>query len=89
MQTTKPKDIATLEIASRKISLARIESVATDRKGELIGWEYAPPKKGDRYTVSLGKGRILRTSPVQDVKQSDDALLIKTVNSIYRVEYLA
>ncbi len=89
MEMTKTNDPKTAEIATRKISLARIESVATDRKGELVGWEYAPPKKGERYTVSLGRGRLLRTSPVQDVKQSDNALLIKTVNSIYRVEYLA
>jgi hypothetical protein len=88
METTKTNDPKTAEIATRKISLSRIESVTTDQKGEVIGWEYAPPRRGERYTVSLGKGRVLRTSPVQDVKESRNALLIKTVNSIYRVEYL-
>jgi len=78
----------TVEILTRRISLSRIDSVGKDPKGAVVGWEHAPPQKGERYTVYLGKGRVLRTSPVEDVRENLETLLVRTANSIYRVEYL-
>ncbi len=80
--------VKTCEVLTKKISLSRIDSVGKDAKGAVVGWEYAPPEKGERYTVYLGKGRVLRTSPVEDIRRNLAALLIKTANSVYRVEYI-
>lgn len=79
----------TCEILTRRISLTRVESVGQDPKGVVVGWEYAPPRKGERYAVYLGKGRVLRTSVVEDVRENMGSLLIKTANSIYKVQYLS
>lgn len=78
----------TIEILTRRISLTRIESVGQDSRGAVVGWEYSPPRTGDRYAVYLGKGRVLRTSVVEDIRENMDSLLIKTANSIYKVKYL-
>jgi len=78
----------TKEIRTRKITLTRVEDTSLDHRGHVVGWEYGPPQAGERYTVYLGKGRVLRTSPVQEVLGSGPALLLKTLNSVYRVEYL-
>jgi hypothetical protein len=78
----------TCEILTRRISLTRVESVGQDPKGVVVGWEYSPPRKGERYAVYLGKGRVLRTSVVEDVRENMGSLLIKTANSIYKVQYL-
>jgi hypothetical protein len=78
----------TCEILSQKISLTKVDSVGRDSKGAVVGWESSPPREGERYTVYLGNGRILRTSTVEDVKDNLGAFLVKTANSIYRVEYL-
>jgi hypothetical protein len=76
------------EVLTRKISLTKVDSVGKEQRGAVVGWEHGVPKKGERYSVFLGKGRVLRTSPVEDVRTSADAVLIKTANSIYRVQYL-
>ncbi len=83
---TDPK--GTSEILSQKISLTKIDSVGRDARGAVVGWESAPPREGERYTVYLGNGRLLRTSTVEDVRDTLGAFLVKTANSIYRVEYL-
>lgn len=80
--------VKTHEILVKKISLTRIESIDKEQKGAVIGWEYGPPRKGERYSVYLGEGKVLRTSPVEDVKETHYALLVKTRNSVYRVEYM-
>jgi Uma2 family endonuclease len=54
----------------------------------IIGWETTPPERGQRYTLSLGQGRILRTSPVQEIQEIKGGMLIRTLNSTYRIEYL-
>ena len=77
----------TKEIETRRISLARVESTGSEQRGQVVGWEYGPPRAGERYVVHLGKGRVLRTSHVQEVRGSGRVLLLKTVNSLYRVEY--
>lgn len=78
----------TCEILTNRISLSKVEAVGHDPKGVVIGWEYAPPKRGERYVVYLGKGKVLRTSVVEDIKENMDSLLIKTANSIYKIQYL-
>jgi hypothetical protein len=88
MEVAIVKDARTKEIVSRKISLSRVENEAAEPKGSLVGWEYSTPKQGERYTVYLGKGRILRTSPVKEIRESDSVIWVTTSNSLYRVEYL-
>jgi hypothetical protein len=79
----------TCEVLNRRISLTRVESVGQEPKGAVVGWEYSPPAKGERYAVYLGRGRVLRTSVVEEVRQNMGSLLIKTANSIYKVQYLS
>lgn len=89
MEITKKKVLtATEEVHYRKISLKRLKSFKIEEKGGVIGWEAAPPKVGERYAVYLGEGNVLRTSPVEEVKKTSHILMVKTMNSIYRVEYL-
>jgi hypothetical protein len=78
----------TYEILTQKIALTRIESLGKEEKGSVIGWEYAPPKKGERYSVYLGERKVLRTSPVEEIKHTINAVMIKTANSIYKIQYL-
>jgi hypothetical protein len=88
METRRIAQDRTRELRPRKISLAKVEETSADRRGHIVGWEYNPPRRGERYTVNLGQGRVLRTSPVQEVSASDKMLLVKTVNSTYCVAYL-
>lgn len=72
---------------TRRISLTRVE-LEKGQSQAVIGWEYASPAKGERYSVYLGGGRVLRTSPVREITVTKQTSTIKTVNSTYRVEYL-
>jgi len=78
----------TCEILSKRIALSKIERIGDDPRGTVVGWESAPPVKGERYAVYLGKGRVLRTSVVEEVRETPESVLIKTANSIYKVQYL-
>jgi hypothetical protein len=78
----------TYEILTKKISLSKVDTVGQVQNSAIIGWEYAPPRVGERYSVYLGRGRVLRTSPVEEIKETPYALMIKTLNSVYRIEYL-
>lgn len=78
----------THEILTQKISLTRIQALGKANGRVVMGWEYAPPKKGEGYTIYLGSGKILKTSPVEDIKENFHALMIRTANSIYRIEYV-
>lgn len=78
----------TREIEARRISLCRLEGEGTREQDSLLGWEYSPPTPGERYLVYLGKGRLLRTSPVKSVSESQGAIMIHTLHSVYRVKYL-
>jgi hypothetical protein len=74
---------------SRKIALTKLgEVVAPPKTGGVIGWEYTPPQKGRPYVIYLEKGLVLRTSLVQEVQKGRNTLLLKTLNSLYRVDYL-
>jgi hypothetical protein len=88
MDISKSNLTETDEVLPRKISLTRIASLSTAHTNVVNGWEYVAPAKGERYIVYLGKGRVLRTSTVEDIKILEQGILIKTVNSIYRIDYL-
>jgi len=89
MEITKKKHLVnTEEISYRKISLKRIKNFKIEERGGVIGWEATPPQTGERYAVYLGEGNVLKTSPVAEVKPNGNVLMVKTMNSIYRVEYL-
>lgn len=76
------------EVATRKVSLTRMVGPKGERVSSIIGWDIAPPVEGESYCVSLGQGRVLRTSPVKEIHKGEKTLLIKTVNSTYRIDYL-
>ena len=79
----------TEETPARKIALTKVDEIfAFPKKGSVIGWEHAPPEKGCPYLVYLHKEAVLRTSPVQEVRKIDKGIIIKTLNSVYYVEYL-
>jgi hypothetical protein len=78
----------TQEIQSRRVSLTKIHAASNVKHEGLIGWEAAPPQEGESYVINLRKGRLLRTSPVVDIAETEDALLIRTLNSLYEVKYL-
>jgi hypothetical protein len=91
------------DVASEKLAVTRTEEIPTRRisplklgatveetsKGGVTGWECTPPRIGRPYAMCLYEGMILRTSPVQDIRKTECALIIKTLNSLYRLEYLA
>lgn len=78
----------TREIQARRISLCRFEGKGASGQDSVLGWEYSPPTPGERYLVYLGKGRLLRTSPVKSIRESEGTVLIHTLHSVYRVKYL-
>ncbi len=76
------------EKKTRKLSCEKFNREGKDINGEFIGWEYEPPQKEKHYTIYLGNGKMLKTSPVKDVIENFHAILVKTTNSIYQVKYL-
>ena len=79
----------TEEIPAWRISLTKLESIDGEtKKGSVIGWEGAPPQKGRSYVIYLHEGTALKTSAVQDIQEADNAVIIKTANSVYQVEYI-
>lgn len=83
MKTTRTK-----EFQARKISFSRAEHPGESEQDSVVAWEYSPPILGERYLVYLGKGRLLRTSPVKRIQESHGILWIETANSTYRVKYM-
>ncbi len=88
MQVPMGTTAKTSEILSKRIALSKIEKIGDDPRGTVVGWECAPPVKGERYAVYLGKGRVLRTSVVEEVRETPESVLIKTANSVYKIQYL-
>lgn len=82
------KGIRTKEFQARKISFSRAEFKDESEQESVIAWEYSPPSLGERYLVYLGKGRLLRTSPVRKIQEFHGVLWIETANSTYRVKYM-
>lgn len=88
MEISKMDDPKLRQLKARRISLTRVQGESTNESDSVGGWEYSPPRVGERYLVYLGKGRLLRTSPAQKVWESEGCLWIETLNSIYRIRYL-
>jgi hypothetical protein len=59
------------------------------QRRSLVGWEYAAPEKGYPYLVYLNNRAVFQTTPIQEVKTADNGVIIQTLNSVYRVEYLS
>jgi hypothetical protein len=78
----------TLKIATRRLSFTKIDKSGSAKKKSLTGWEYEPPKKGKNYDIFLANGKVLRTSPVEDVTENFHSLIVRTANSVYQVKYL-
>jgi hypothetical protein len=78
----------TEETLLKKISVTKLGNVSKEKKGELVGWEYAPPQRGQPFKFFIYEGVVLKTSPVQDVKETNGGLIVKTYNSAYQVKYL-
>ena len=78
----------THEILTTKVSLIKVDSGGKKSKKRIEGYEIEPPILGFPYVVHLGKGNVFRTSRVWDVKEVNDAFMIKTANSNYRLTYL-
>ena len=57
-------------------------------KGSVIAWECDSPKKGCHYIAFLLDGMLLKTSLVQDLRETENGLIIETQNSVYQIEYL-
>jgi hypothetical protein len=77
----------TEEELARKVTLTRINSCGDEKRDTLFGWELTRPKKGAPYVVYLGTGKALKTTDVMNVTEGDDAFTIKTLNSVYRIQY--
>ena len=89
MSSTRTKLGQTQEILAWKISLSKIGSAEEGpKKGSVIGWEYASPEKGYPYLVYLHDGLVFRSSPVQELREIEKGVIIKTLNSTYYVHYL-
>jgi len=78
----------THEILTTKVSVIKVGGNGKKHKERIEGYEYEPPTLGFPYTVHLGKGNVFKTSPVWDVKEVNDAFMVKTANSVYRLNYL-
>ena len=72
----------------RKLSCKKIKREGMGKKEELIGWEHEAPQRGKSYIIYLENGKMLKTSPVEDVIENFHAIIVKTTNSIYQVKYL-
>jgi hypothetical protein len=70
---------------SRKVSLTKVGGKGSGVGDTLIGWEIAPPKEGERYKIRFEKGKVLKTSPVQLITETNGVLCIMTANSLYEV----
>ena len=89
MSGTRFKSGQTQEILAWKISLSKIgDEERGPKKGSVIGWEYASPEKGYPYLIYLHDGAVFRSSPVQELREIEKGVIIKTLNSVYYVEYL-
>jgi hypothetical protein len=78
----------THEILTTKVSLVKVHSGGKKSRQPIVGYEYEPPTLGSPYTVYLGQGSAFKTSRVWEVEAVNDAFMIKTANSIYRLDYL-
>ena len=71
-------------IPTHQISLMKLSDNGKSNE-PIAGFEYIPPIVGQPYRIYIGNGKNLMTSPVKDIKEAHNGILIKTKNSIYRV----
>jgi hypothetical protein len=78
----------TQDNALRKVSLTKIYGQRRRSENIIVGWESGAPVKGKPYTIYLSRGRAFRTSRVEEVKEASKGFVIKTMNSLYEVQYV-
>jgi hypothetical protein len=74
-------------VPTHQISLIKISNNGKSNE-PISGFEYIPPIVGQPYRIYIGDGKNFKTSPVRDIKEAYNGILIKTKNSIYRIRYL-
>ncbi len=77
----------TSEISVKKVSLVKVAENGTVSKEKIAGIEWGPPTLGSPYVLYVGKGKYLKTTPIKQLKEIHNALMFKTANSVYRIEY--
>jgi hypothetical protein len=77
----------TYEILTKKVSVIKVAK-GKNRTQEIVGYEYEIPTAGEPYSVFVNGGKVFKTSSVQEIKETYNGVLIKTKNSIYRIQYL-
>lgn len=77
----------TSEIDARKVCLVKVGEDGRVCRERVEGIEWYAPTAGSAYVLYLGKGRFLKTSPVKELKETHNALMFRTANSVYRIEY--
>ncbi len=77
----------TSDIGARKVSLVKVGEDGKVCKERVVGLEWYEPTAGSAYVLYLGKGQFLKTSPVKELKETHNALMFRTANSVYRIEY--
>jgi hypothetical protein len=75
------------KLPTHQVSLIKIGRNGS-RNETMAGFEYTPPLVGKPYRIYLGKGKNFKTSPVMDIKEAYNDVLIRTKNSMYRLRYL-
>jgi hypothetical protein len=78
---------ATGEIRTRKASLVKVSENGKVSKEKVSGLEWGPPTPGSSYVLYVGKGEFFRTTPVKELKEIHNALMFRTKNTLYRIEY--
>ncbi len=78
----------TSEIGANRVSLVKVLERGSVSKEKVAGLEWGPPSLGAPYVVYLGKGKYLKTSPIRELKEIHNALMFRTANSVYRIEYV-
>jgi hypothetical protein len=81
--------IGTEESCGWKISLTKLDKMWMEqKKRNLMGWAAQAPEEGQPYIVLLDKSTGLKTSPVQEVQEVKNDCIIRTLNSVYRIEHI-
>ena len=78
----------TSELTGRKVALIKIGENGKACKEKVVGYEWGTPASGTTYVLYLGKGKFLKTTPIKELKETHNALMFRTANSLYRIEYL-
>ncbi len=75
------------EISAKKASLVKVAENGRISKEKVSGLEWGPPSLGSPYVLYVGKGKFLKTTPVKELKEIHNALMFRTKNTLYRIEY--